>query len=74
MKNGPNPWNFSPSTVDLLKFLLSLMVSKKKNIDFPQAHPFFRHTNWEELLAHRVEPPFKPFLVSSSGTQCRRAP
>ncbi|XP_037656156.1 ribosomal protein S6 kinase beta-1-like isoform X4 [Choloepus didactylus] len=25
-----------------------------------QAHPFFRHINWEELLAWKVELPFKP--------------
>lgn len=29
-----------------------------------QAHPFFRHINWDDLLARKVEPPFKPFLVS----------
>uniref|UniRef100_A0A8C2YF26 Ribosomal protein S6 kinase n=1 Tax=Coturnix japonica TaxID=93934 RepID=A0A8C2YF26_COTJA len=28
-----------------------------------QAHPFFRHINWDELLARKVEPPFKPLLV-----------
>lgn len=31
-----------------------------------QAHPFFRHINWDDLLARKVEPPFKPFLVSLS--------
>uniref|UniRef100_A0A674PCU5 Ribosomal protein S6 kinase n=1 Tax=Takifugu rubripes TaxID=31033 RepID=A0A674PCU5_TAKRU len=30
-----------------------------------QAHPFFRHINWDDLLAHKVEPPFKPFLQSA---------
>ncbi|CAB1349043.1 unnamed protein product [Coregonus sp. 'balchen'] len=30
-----------------------------------QAHPFFRHINWEELLARKVEAPFKPFLQSA---------
>ncbi|XP_039237012.1 ribosomal protein S6 kinase beta-1 isoform X2 [Pipra filicauda] len=29
-----------------------------------QAHPFFRHINWDELLARKVEPPFKPLLQS----------
>ncbi|XP_063511521.1 ribosomal protein S6 kinase beta-1-like isoform X2 [Pongo pygmaeus] len=29
-----------------------------------KAHPFFRHINWEKLLAQKVEPPFKPLLQS----------
>ncbi|KAJ7997114.1 hypothetical protein DPEC_G00225590 [Dallia pectoralis] len=30
-----------------------------------QSHPFFRHINWDDLLARKVEPPFKPFLQSA---------
>ncbi|KAM6910800.1 ribosomal protein S6 kinase beta-1 [Lycodopsis pacificus] len=30
-----------------------------------QAHPFFRHINWDDLLARKVEPPFKPYLQSA---------
>nr|XP_054312916.1 ribosomal protein S6 kinase beta-1-like isoform X5 [Pongo pygmaeus]XP_054313025.1 ribosomal protein S6 kinase beta-1-like isoform X4 [Pongo pygmaeus] len=30
-----------------------------------KAHPFFRHINWEKLLAQKVEPPFKPVLMES---------
>uniref|UniRef100_A0A8C5B9B5 non-specific serine/threonine protein kinase n=1 Tax=Gadus morhua TaxID=8049 RepID=A0A8C5B9B5_GADMO len=30
-----------------------------------QAHSFFRHVNWDDLLARNVEPPFKPFLQSA---------
>lgn len=32
-------------------------------LPFSKAHPFFRHVNWDDLLAHKVEPPFKPLLV-----------
>ncbi|XP_053417459.1 ribosomal protein S6 kinase beta-2 isoform X7 [Nycticebus coucang] len=31
---------------------------------YPQKHPFFRHLNWDDLLAHRVDPPFRPCLQS----------
>uniref|UniRef100_A0A673TRH0 Ribosomal protein S6 kinase beta-2 n=1 Tax=Suricata suricatta TaxID=37032 RepID=A0A673TRH0_SURSU len=27
-----------------------------------QRHPFFRHINWDDLLARRVDPPFRPSL------------
>ncbi|XP_045414292.1 ribosomal protein S6 kinase beta-2 isoform X1 [Lemur catta] len=29
-----------------------------------QRHPFFRHVNWDDLLARRVDPPFRPCLQS----------
>ncbi|XP_030667191.1 ribosomal protein S6 kinase beta-2 isoform X2 [Nomascus leucogenys] len=29
-----------------------------------QRHPFFRHMNWDDLLAWRVDPPFRPCLQS----------
>ncbi|XP_061608636.1 ribosomal protein S6 kinase beta-1 isoform X2 [Phyllopteryx taeniolatus] len=55
---------------DLLKKLLKRSASVRlgagpNDAAEVQAHPFFRHTNWEELLARRVEPPFKPFLQSA---------
>lgn len=31
---------------------------------YSQRHPFFRHVNWDDLLARRVDPPFRPSLVS----------
>ncbi|XP_069767081.1 ribosomal protein S6 kinase beta-1 isoform X4 [Narcine bancroftii] len=54
---------------DLLKKLLKRNASSRLGAGVGdatdvQAHPFFRHTNWEDLLARRVEPPFKPFLQS----------
>lgn len=33
-----------------------------------QRHPFFRHINWDDLLARRVDPPFRPCLVSGGPT------
>lgn len=27
-----------------------------------KAHPFFRHVNWNDVLAKKLEPPFKPIL------------
>uniref|UniRef100_A0A3Q2Y9D5 Ribosomal protein S6 kinase n=1 Tax=Hippocampus comes TaxID=109280 RepID=A0A3Q2Y9D5_HIPCM len=55
---------------DLLKKLLQRSASLRlgagpDDASEVQAHPFFRHTNWEELLAHQVEPPFKPLLRSA---------
>ncbi|XP_047373247.1 ribosomal protein S6 kinase beta-2 isoform X3 [Sciurus carolinensis] len=29
-----------------------------------QRHPFFRHINWDDLLARRVDPPIRPSLQS----------
>lgn len=37
-----------------------------KNCFIFQTHSFFRHMNWDDLLAFKVEPPFKPFLVRDS--------
>uniref|UniRef100_A0A452EZD3 Ribosomal protein S6 kinase n=1 Tax=Capra hircus TaxID=9925 RepID=A0A452EZD3_CAPHI len=54
---------------DLLKKLLKRNAASRlgagpADAGEVQAHPFFRHINWEELLARRVEPPFKPLLQS----------
>uniref|UniRef100_A0A8C8F0J0 Ribosomal protein S6 kinase n=1 Tax=Oncorhynchus tshawytscha TaxID=74940 RepID=A0A8C8F0J0_ONCTS len=55
---------------DLLKRLLKRNASSRLGAGAGdatevQAHPFFRHINWEELLARKVEAPFKPFLQSA---------
>uniref|UniRef100_A0A673FW14 Ribosomal protein S6 kinase n=1 Tax=Sinocyclocheilus rhinocerous TaxID=307959 RepID=A0A673FW14_9TELE len=55
---------------DLLKKLLRRNASTRMGagprdaLDV-QAHSFFRHVNWDDLLAFKVEPPFKPFLRSA---------
>ncbi|CAL8361083.1 unnamed protein product [Merluccius merluccius] len=55
---------------DLLKRLLKRNASSRLgaatgDATEVQAHPFFRHINWDDLLARKVEPPFKPFLQSA---------
>uniref|UniRef100_A0A673MPD9 Ribosomal protein S6 kinase n=1 Tax=Sinocyclocheilus rhinocerous TaxID=307959 RepID=A0A673MPD9_9TELE len=55
---------------DLLKKLLRRNASTRMGagprdaLDV-QGHSFFRHMNWDDLLAFKVEPPFKPFLQSA---------
>ncbi|MED6271390.1 Ribosomal protein S6 kinase beta-1 [Characodon lateralis] len=55
---------------DLLKKLLRRSASSRlgggsSDSAEVQAHPFFRFINWDDLLARKVEPPFKPFLQSA---------
>lgn len=55
---------------DLLKRLLKRNASSRLgagpgDATEVQTHPFFRHINWEDLLARKVEPPFKPILQSA---------
>lgn len=28
-----------------------------------RSHDFFKHVNWEDVLARKLEPPIKPILV-----------
>nr|XP_046161359.1 ribosomal protein S6 kinase beta-1-like isoform X1 [Oncorhynchus gorbuscha] len=55
---------------DLLKKLLKRNASLRLgagpgDASEIQSHPFFRHIKWDELLARKVEPPFKPVLQSA---------
>ncbi|XP_064159870.1 ribosomal protein S6 kinase beta-1-like isoform X2 [Anguilla rostrata] len=55
---------------DLLKKLLKRNASSRLgagpgDASEVQTHLFFRHVNWVDLLARKVEPPFKPFLQSA---------
>uniref|UniRef100_A0A673ZBP0 Ribosomal protein S6 kinase n=1 Tax=Salmo trutta TaxID=8032 RepID=A0A673ZBP0_SALTR len=55
---------------DLLKKLLKRNASLRLgagpgDASEIQSHQFFRHIKWDELLARKVEPPFKPVLQSA---------
>ncbi|XP_041948509.1 ribosomal protein S6 kinase beta-1-like [Alosa sapidissima] len=55
---------------DLLKKLLKRNASLRLgagpgDASEVQGHSFFRQINWDDLLARKVEPPFKPFLQSA---------
>ncbi|KAK1786365.1 hypothetical protein P4O66_017599, partial [Electrophorus voltai] len=55
---------------DLLKKLLKRSASSRLgagpgDATEVQTHPFFRAINWDDLLARKVEPPFRPFLQSA---------
>ncbi|KPP63007.1 ribosomal protein S6 kinase beta-1-like [Scleropages formosus] len=55
---------------DLLKKLLKRNASSRLgagpgDASEVQSHLFFRLINWEDLLARKVEPPFKPMLQSA---------
>lgn len=34
--------------------------------DAIKRHQFFKHINWSDVLLRKMEPPFKPILVSTT--------
>ncbi|RLV97151.1 hypothetical protein DV515_00012055 [Chloebia gouldiae] len=62
------PPYLTPDARDLLKKFLKRNPSQRVgggpgDAADVQKQPFFRHINWEDLLARRLDPPFKPCLV-----------
>ncbi|XP_064515921.1 ribosomal protein S6 kinase beta-2 isoform X6 [Pseudopipra pipra] len=59
---------FSSSPISLLQFLKRNPSQRvgggPGDAADVQKQPFFRHINWEDLLARRLDPPFKPCLQS----------
>ncbi|XP_051822516.1 ribosomal protein S6 kinase beta-2 isoform X1 [Antechinus flavipes] len=63
------PAYLTPDARDLLKKFLKRNPSQRLgggpgDAADVQKHPFFRHINWQDLLALQVEPPFRPNLQS----------
>ncbi|XP_049569584.1 ribosomal protein S6 kinase beta-2 isoform X3 [Orcinus orca] len=63
------PAYLTPDARDLVKKFLKRNPSQRigggpGDAADVQRHPFFRHVNWDDLLARRVDPPFRPSLQS----------
>ncbi|XP_053255869.1 ribosomal protein S6 kinase beta-2 isoform X2 [Podarcis raffonei] len=63
------PPYLTPDARDLIKKFLKRHASQRigggpGDAADVQRHPFFRHINWDDLLARRVDPPFRPSLQS----------
>ncbi|KAL8272266.1 hypothetical protein Esti_003783 [Eimeria stiedai] len=63
------PVHLSPVAVDLLRNLLHRDANERlgagpSDAEEIKMHPFFRSVNWDDLLAKKVKPPFKPRLHS----------
>jgi p70 ribosomal S6 kinase len=63
------PPYLTPDARDLIRKLLKRQVTQRLGSGPDDAtpikcHSFFRHVNWDDVLAQKVEPPFKPILTS----------
>jgi len=63
------PPYLTPDARDLIKKLLKRQISQRlgsglADADPIKTHPFFKHINWADVIARKLEPPFKPVLAS----------
>ncbi|XP_049786907.1 ribosomal protein S6 kinase beta-1 [Schistocerca gregaria] len=63
------PQYLTPDARDLIRKLLKRQVNQRLGSgpgdgEAIKMHPFFRHINWIDVLARKLEPPFKPSLSS----------
>ena len=63
------PPYLTPDARDLIRKLLKRQVMQRLGAGADDAlpikrHSFFRHVNWDDVLAQRLEPPIKPVLTS----------
>ncbi|NXI35474.1 KS6B2 kinase, partial [Galbula dea] len=69
------PPYLTPDARDLLKKFLKRNPNQRVGggpgdaADVQVQGPFFRHINWEDLLARRLDPPFKPCLSEEDVSQ-----
>ncbi|KAL5291827.1 RPS6KB2 family protein [Megaselia abdita] len=63
------PAYLTPEARDLIRRLMKRQVPQRlgagpEDSDAVRAHPFFKHVNWDDVLARRLDPPIKPILRS----------
>ncbi|KAB0372369.1 hypothetical protein FD755_016161 [Muntiacus reevesi] len=68
------PTYLTPDTRDLVKKFLKRNPNQRieggpGDAADVQRHPFFPHVNWDDLLARRVDPPFRPSLSEEDVSQ-----
>ena len=62
------PAYLTPDARDLIRRLMKRQVSQRlgsgaNDAEQIKQHLFFKHVNWDDVLARRLEPPIKPMLV-----------
>lgn len=63
------PAYLTPEARDLVRRLMKRQESQRlgsgpEDAATVQSHPFFKHVNWDDVLARRLDPPIKPLLRS----------
>ncbi|XP_044003306.1 ribosomal protein S6 kinase beta-1 [Aphidius gifuensis] len=67
------PQFLSPDARDLVRKLLKRQVAQRLGSGIDDAeqiinHKFFKHINWQDVISKKLEPPFKPSLISPDDT------
>jgi len=67
------PNYLTPDARDLVRRLLKRQICQRlgsgpADADPIKTHPFFKHINWADVIARKLEPPFNPPLLSADDT------
>ncbi|XP_029658890.1 ribosomal protein S6 kinase beta-1-like [Formica exsecta] len=67
------PQYLTPDARDLIRKLLKRQVVQRLGSGLEDAeqiknHNFFKHINWQDVIARKLDPPFKPSLKSADDT------
>lgn len=67
------PPYLTPDARDLIRKLLKRQICQRlgsgiADADPIKAHPFFKHIRWVDVIARKLDPPFKPVLAGEDDT------